>query len=49
VIPLILVLVVTAIVFGFGFVATWLFAVAAVLFVVWSAGFFTGRGGWYGL
>ncbi|HJW74482.1 MAG TPA: hypothetical protein VJ787_02260 [Thermoleophilia bacterium] len=48
-IPLILLLVATAIVFGFGFVTTWFFVVAAVLFAVWSAGFFTSRGGWYGL
>lgn len=48
-IPLILLLTAAAIFFGFGFVSTWFFAVAAVLFVVWSAGFFTSRGGWYGL
>jgi hypothetical protein len=47
-IPLLLLLIVTAVVFGFGFAATWLFVVAAILFVVWAAGLFVGRGRWYG-
>ncbi len=47
-IPLLLLFIVTAAVFGLGFVTTWLFAVAAVLFVVWAAGLFVGDGRWYG-
>ena len=47
-IPLLLVLIVTAVVFGLGFVTTWLFILAAFLFAVWAAGLFVGRGRWFG-
>jgi hypothetical protein len=47
VVPLILLLVLAAVVFGFGFVATWLFILAAALFVVWTIGLFAGRGRFY--
>jgi len=47
-IPLLLLLFATALVFGLGFVARWLFIVAAILFTVWVIGLFTGRGRWYG-
>jgi hypothetical protein len=46
-IPLLLLLIVMGLVFGLGFVARWLFIVAAILFTVWVIGFFVGRGRWY--
>ncbi len=47
-IPLLLLFIATAVVFGFGFVTPWLFVVAAALFGVWAAGLFVGGGRWYG-
>ncbi len=47
-IPLILLLILVALLFGFGFVVKWLFILAAILFVIWVIGFFVGRGRWYG-
>ena len=47
-IPLLLMLIAIAVVFGLGFAVTWLFILAAVLFVAWAAGLFVGRGRWYG-
>jgi hypothetical protein len=48
VIPLLLLLIATAVVFGLGFATTWLFIVAGVLFAIWAVGLFVGRGRWYG-
>jgi hypothetical protein len=47
VIPLLLLLVVIGLVFGLGFVARWLFILAAILFTVWVIGLFVGGRRWY--
>jgi hypothetical protein len=46
---ILLFLLLVAILFGLGFVAKWLFIVAAVLFVLWLAGWAVRPGGgrWY--
>ena len=46
---LLIVLLLIALLFGFGFAVTWLFIVAAVLAVIWIVGFFLrgGDGRWY--
>jgi len=46
---ILLLLLLVAILFGLGFVAKWLFIVAAVLFVLWLAGWAVRPGGgrWY--
>lgn len=46
-IPLLLLLIAIALVFGLGFLARWLFILAAILFTVWVIGFFVGRRRWY--
>ena len=46
-IPLLLLLIVIALVFGLAFVARWLFILAAILFAVWVIGFFIGSRRWY--
>jgi hypothetical protein len=48
-IPLILVLLLAALLFGLGFAVKWLFIVAAIVFIVWVVGFFVhGSNRWYG-
>jgi len=46
---ILLLLLLIAIVFGLGFVAKWLFIIAAILFVMWLAGWLVRPGGgrWY--
>ena len=46
--PLILVLLLVAILFGLGFVVKALFWIAIIVLIVWLLGFFIGRGRWYG-
>jgi hypothetical protein len=46
---ILLLLLLIAILFGLGFVAKWLFIIAAILFVMWLAGWLVRPGGgrWY--
>ncbi len=46
-IPLILLLILIALLFGFGFVVKWLFILAAILLIVWVVGLVVGRGRFY--
>lgn len=46
--PLIIVLLIVALLFGLGFFIEALFWIAAILFVIWLVGLIVGRGRWYG-
>ena len=48
-VALLIVLLLIALLFGFGFVVKWLFILAAILAIIWIIGFFarTGSGRWY--
>jgi len=45
-IPLLLLVITMAVVFGIGFAARWLFVMAAILFMVWVMRSFIGRKRW---
>jgi len=48
-VALLIVLLLIALLFGFGFAVKWLFILAAILAVIWIIGFFarSGSGRWY--